>query len=209
LSGKNSMLKKSPFVSVVVVTKNEEKNICKCLESLLAQDYPKDKYEVIIVDGVSTDRTQEICKQYPVRLIAAEKSGISYQRNRGIEAAKGKYVAFTDADCIVEKAWLRKLVAQIEKCDEDIVAVGGPNLVLNNDPPLSRIIGYAQETFLGSGGSPQSYRITKPTYVNSIPNCNVLYKRDIIIKENYDEVLSVGDDCELNFRLQQKGYKLL
>jgi glycosyltransferase involved in cell wall biosynthesis len=196
-------------VSVIVVAKNEEKNISKCLDSLIAQDFPKDRYEVIVVDGASSDRTREISQRYPVRLIRLDRGGISYQRNVGLEVAEGRYVAFTDADCIVGKTWLRKLVEQVERTDESVVAVGGPNLVFSDDPPLSRIIGYTQGTFLGSGGSPQSYEIAKPTYVNSIPNCNILYKKEVVAKEKYDEGLSVGDDCDLNFRLRQKGYRFL
>lgn len=197
------------IASVIVVTKNEEKTIFKCLDSLIAQDFPKDKYEVIVIDGASLDKTCEICERFPVKLIRLDRGGISYQRNAGVQVAEGRYVAFTDADCIVEKAWLTKLRNQIEKTDRNVVAVGGPNLVFDNDPPLSKVIGYTQETLLGSGGSPQSYRIAKPTYVNSIPNCNILYKKEIIAKEKYDETLSVGDDCELNFRLKQRGYKFL
>ena len=196
-------------VSVIVVTRNEEKVISRCLESLIAQDFPRDKYEVIIVDGASSDKTCQICERYPVKLIRLNQWGISYQRNEGVKVAKGKYVAFIDADCIAEKDWLRKLVDQIEKSDRSVVAVGGPNLVPDDDPPLSKVIGYAQETFLGSGGSPQSYRITKSTYVNSIPNCNILYKKQIISNEKYDETLSIGEDCEFNFRLKQKRYRFL
>jgi glycosyltransferase involved in cell wall biosynthesis len=196
-------------ISVVVVARNEEKTISKCLESLITVDFPKDRYEVIVVDGASSDKTREICKRYPIKLVSLDRGGISYQRNVGIMAAEGKYVAFTDADCVVEKAWLRKLIDQVEANDGSLVAVGGPNLVFSDDPPLSRVIGYAQETLLGSGGSPQSYRIRKNSYVNSIPNCNILYIKEIIAKERYDESLSVGDDCELNFRLRQKNYKFL
>ena len=57
-----------PQISVIVVTKNEEKNISTCLESLLAQDCPKDRYEIIVVDGASTDKTQDICRRYPIIL---------------------------------------------------------------------------------------------------------------------------------------------
>lgn len=164
----------NPIVSAVVVAKNEEKHISECLNSLITQDLQRNNYEIIVVDGGSIDRTPEICRRYPIKLIITE-SGISHQRNVGIKAANGKYIAFTDADCIADKNWLRKLVEQTEKTDKDTVAIGGPNLVLNTDPPLSRIIGYAQETFLGSGGSPQSYKLNHSCYVNSIPNCNILY----------------------------------
>lgn len=199
----------APLVSVVVLTCNEEENISKCLDSLIAQDYQKDKYEVIIVDAASKDKTQNICREYPIRLVVADKKGFSHQRNKGIEAARGEYIAFTDADCAAEKSWLRKLVEQIESTDKDVVAVGGPNLVFDDDAPFSKIVGYAQETFLGSGGSAQSYRIGKLKFVSSVPNCNAIYRKEIFAKEKYDESLIGGDDCDLNFRLRQKGYKFL
>ncbi|MCK4403346.1 MAG: glycosyltransferase [Dehalococcoidia bacterium] len=198
-----------PQISVIVVTKNEEKNISACLESLIAQDYPKDRYEIIVVDGASTDKTQEICRRYPITLIIAERSGISHQRNAGIQVARGSYIAFTDADCVAERAWLRKLIEQIESSDKSVVAVGGPNLVFDDDPLLSKTIGYTQETLLGSGGSPQCCRISKPSFVYSIPNCNILYRKQIIAEERYDDNFSIGEDAELNFRLRQKGYRFL
>ena len=197
-----------PPVSIIVVTKNEEKHIAECLDSLVAQDFPKANYEIIVIDGGSTDRTPKICQNYPVKLVSTG-SGISHQRNTGISTANGKYTAFTDADCVVEKDWLKKLVDQMEKSDGNVVAVGGPNLVFDNDPPLSQVIGYAQETLLGSGGSPQSYKIQKARYVNSIPNCNILYRKEVIAEVRYDENISVGDDCELNFRLKQRDYRFL
>jgi len=175
----------------------------------MAQDFPRNQYEIIVVDGGSTDKTQEVVRRYPVKLIIDKNGTIAHGRNIGVEVSRGKYVAFTDADCVVEKSWLKKLVENIEKCDRDVVAVGGPNLVFDNDPPISKVIGYMQESFFGSGGSPQSYRINTPRYVCSVPNCNAIYRRDILVKERYDDALNIGEDGELNFRLKQKGYKFL
>ena len=196
-------------VSVVVVAKNEEKHIASCIESLLAQDYPQEFYEIIVVDGCSTDRTQEIVRSYPVKLIIADRGIIGYQRNIGAMTAKGKYVAFTDADCVVSNQWLAKLVEALGNSPTDVVAVGGPNLVLDSDPIFARVIGYMQETLLGSGGSPQSYRMNKPKYVYSVPNCNIAYVADTLRSEKYDDKLSVGDDGDINYRLKQKGYRFL
>ena len=82
--------------------------------------------------------------------------------------------------------------------------MGGPNLVMDNDPAFGRVVGYMQETFLGSGGSPQAYRISAPRYnVISIPNCNAVYKKEILAREKYDNSISIGEDCELNYRLKQ------
>jgi cellulose synthase/poly-beta-1,6-N-acetylglucosamine synthase-like glycosyltransferase len=80
---------------------------------------------------------------------------------------------------------------------------------MESDSPFARLIGYMQETLLGSGGSPQSYRIRERKYVYSIPNCNVAYVADILRNEEYDNRLSMGDDCDLNYRLRRKGYRFL
>lgn len=198
----------APIVSVVVVTKNEERHIANCLESLVRQDYPSDKYEVIVVDAGSTDRTQEIAGKYPVKLIIDDYGTLGHQRNTAIENSHGKYVVFTDADCIADVSWLTRLTTAISSSPPDIVAVGGPNLIMDDDPAFSRVVGYMQETFLGSGGSPQAYKISEPKWnVISIPNCNAIYKKEIIAKEKYDNSLGIGEDCELNYRLKRKGYR--
>jgi cellulose synthase/poly-beta-1,6-N-acetylglucosamine synthase-like glycosyltransferase len=197
------------IVSVIVVVKNGRKTISRCLESLLQQNFPKEKYEIIVVDGGSTDGTQEIVRKYSVRLVIDENGTIGHSRNVGIKVSKGKYVAFIDSDCIADKEWLRILVEALEREGKNTVAVGGPNLVPNDDPPISRLIGYIQETFLGSGGSPQSYTIKEPKYVYSLPNCNAMYRKSILAQEKYDDNFNVGEDSELNFRLKEKGYRML
>jgi len=175
----------------------------------MAQDLQLDKYEIIVVDGGSTDKTREIIKNYPVELIVDKNGSIAHGRNIGAEVSRGRYVAFIDADCIAEKSWLKKLMESIDECDDDVCAVGGPNLIFDGDPTFSKVIGYMQQTFFGSGGSPQSYKISTSCYVSSIPNCNVLYRKEFVVKEKYDDTLNVGEDCELNFRLRRKGYKFL
>ena len=197
-----------PIVSVIVVTKNEEKHIGDCLESLMRQDYARGKYEVIVVDADSVDKTREIVGKYPVKLIIDGYGTLGHQRNTGIKNARGKYVAFTDADCIADEAWLTRLAMAISNSPPDTVAVGGPNLVMDDDPPFSKVVGYMQETFLGSGGSPQAYKISTPKYdVISIPNCNAIYRKEILAEELYDNKIGIGEDCDLNFRLRRKGYR--
>jgi len=199
-----------PLVSVVVVTRNEELYIGDCLESLMRLDYPKDWYEVIVIDGNSSDQTQEIVNKYPVKLIIDKQGGLSHSRNLGISVATGNLIASTDADCVVHKDWLKRLVDAFHRADENTVATGGPNLVLQQDLPFAKIIGHMQESLLGSGGAPQSYKITEEKYVYGIPNCNVMYKRTILIQEGcFDENYNMGEDAELNHRLTKKGYKYL
>lgn len=198
----------SYIVSVIVVAKNEDKNIAACLDSLVNQEFSSEQYEIIVVDGGSKDKTQEIVDRYPVKLIVDTYGTLGHQRNTGIENAQGKYIAFTDADCIADKAWLRTLVTAISVSSQEIAGIGGPNLVMPDDPDFAQIVGYSQETFFGSGGSPQAANSKKALNdVISIPNCNAIYKREVIVAEKYDNAFTMGEDAELNFRLRKKGFR--
>lgn len=199
-----------PFVSVVVGIRNEEKFIEECIESLLQLDYPQDSYEVIIVDGMSTDKTRDLVQKYPVKLLLNERKNVAAARNLGVKNARGDLVAFTDGDCKVDPLWLKTLVLEMKNAPEDVACVGGPNLVFDNDPVFGRVVGYAQETFLGSGGSAQSNNSTKKHYVASLPNCNAMYRKNTILEAGYfDERFVVGQDGDLNYRINKIGRKFL
>lgn len=199
---------KYPYVSIVVGVRNEEKYIAECIESLFQVDYPKECYEIIIVDGMSTDDTQNIIKRYPVKLILNEKKNVAAARNLGVKNAQGDLIAFTDGDCKVDKFWLKTLVKEFANAPDDVACVGGPNLIFDTDPVFARVVGYAQETLMGSGGSAQSHGYTKKQYVQSIPNCNALYKKSAIEKVGFfDEYFVMGQDGDLNYRMQKAGYR--
>ena len=205
-----SICMKYPFVSVVVGIRNEEKFIEECIESLLNLDYPKDSYEIIIVDGMSTDKTRDIVQKYPIKLLLNERKNVAAARNLGVKNARGELVAFTDGDCKVDSQWLKTLVREMEDSPEDVVCFGGPNLIFDTDPVFGRVVGYAQESFLGSGGSAQSKNSTKKHYVGSLPNCNAMYKKAAIQEVGgFDERFVVGQDGDLNYRIGKKGNKFL
>ncbi|MDU5020249.1 MAG: glycosyltransferase, partial [Clostridiales bacterium] len=89
------------FISVIIVMRNEENYIEKCLLSILNQDYPKDKYEVIVVDGESTDKSVDIVSKYVdefnVKIINNPKRNLASGWNLGIKNAKGNIVIRPDA----------------------------------------------------------------------------------------------------------------
>lgn len=202
--------KMQPFVSIVVGIRNEERYIEECILSLLDLDYPKESYEIIIVDGMSTDNTRKLVQKYPVQLLSNEKINVAAARNLGVKKAKGDFVAFTDGDCKVDKLWLQTLVKEMQQAPEDVACVGGPNLIFDTDPVFARVVGYAQETLLGSGGSAQCHGYQKKQYVQSIPNCNAFYKKSVIEEVGYfDEYFVLGQDGDLNFRIGKAGYKFL
>lgn len=101
-----------PFTSVIVPVYNEESNITALLDSLFAMDFPRERYEIIIVDNNSTDATKDIVQKYPVILLQQKEKQNSYaSRNLGIEHATGEILAFTDGDCTVDKYWLSRSVS--------------------------------------------------------------------------------------------------
>ena len=106
--------------------------------------------------------------------------------------------------------WLKILVREMQNAPDDVVCVGGPNLIFDTDPVFGRVVGYAQETFLGSGGSAQSKNSTKKHYVSSLPNCNAMYKKSAIQEVGcFDERFLIGQDGDLNYRIGKRGHKFL
>ncbi|MCK5832059.1 glycosyltransferase [bacterium] len=115
-----------PFVSVIIPVYNFEKYIAKCIDPLLNQEYPKESFEIIVVDNGSTDATPEIVQRYEkVRLLYEREVQSSYAaRNTGIKKAKGQVIALIDADCIPEKQWISEGVKTLLESGTDLV--GGP-----------------------------------------------------------------------------------
>jgi cellulose synthase/poly-beta-1,6-N-acetylglucosamine synthase-like glycosyltransferase len=119
------------FISVILPVRNEEKNIAVCLESLDGLNYPKELFEIILINDHSTDRTKAIAEQFSklmpnLRVLEnlpaneGKKSAITW----GIQSAKGNFIATTDGDCIVPENWLLNIAEAFEK--RDAVFVAGP-----------------------------------------------------------------------------------
>lgn len=106
-----------PFISVIIAARNEASVIEKCLNALEEQDYPSDKFEVIVVDDHSTDQTAQLAETAGARVIRLADARLSpntiafkkHAIDAGIRAAKGEIILTTDADCLVPAAWIRLL----------------------------------------------------------------------------------------------------
>jgi cellulose synthase/poly-beta-1,6-N-acetylglucosamine synthase-like glycosyltransferase len=110
--------------SIVVPAYNEEKNIGKCLDSLANLDFDKDKYEIIVVNNNSTDKTKEIAESFSgIKVIDETNQGIVYALIKGCQESQGEIIAFTDADSMVPKDWLKKISKAYE--NERVICVGG------------------------------------------------------------------------------------
>jgi glycosyltransferase involved in cell wall biosynthesis len=111
-------------ISVIVPFYNSAMHIEKCITALLSQNYPSQDFEIIMIDNNSTDLSRSIVRKYPsITLLSEKKQGSYAARNLGIRRAEGEILAFTDADCIPDANWLKKISDAIS-CEDILVAVG-------------------------------------------------------------------------------------
>jgi len=199
-----SMLIAHP-VSVIIPVRNGAKTIKECLNAVFEQSLKP--FEVIVVDGQSTDNTIDIAMTFPVKLLKQTYGRCAAARQMGLEVAQGEYVAFTDSDCVPDKDWLQNLVTELK---ENIIGVGGG--IKNVGEGLwIRSINLAQNTFVGGGSSIQTRLIMDKRFVKSISGANSMYrKKDILEIGGFNVRLTGADETELNSRLlKSKKGKLL
>lgn len=133
------MILDTPFVSVIVPVYNDPSRIQSCVEALLAQTYPQDCYEVIVVDNGSTDGTVAAVRGYPVILLVESDTRSSYAaRNRGLAQARGSIIAFTDSDCTPASQWIAAGVEALERRGADLVG-GNVRFVASSRPTGAEI----------------------------------------------------------------------
>jgi glycosyltransferase involved in cell wall biosynthesis len=114
-----------PLVTVIVPVWNDVHRIKKCVQAIQSQNLDSNFYEVIVVDNSSTDGTFEVLSELSNIIVLNEPSPGSYAaRNRALSIAKGKYVAFTDSDCLPSKNWLDEML-NYYKVDPSIGLIAG------------------------------------------------------------------------------------
>lgn len=190
-----------PAVSVIVPVYNGEATIAACVESLLALDHPRERTEITVVDNRSTDRTRAILRGYPIRVLAEDDVQSSYAaRNRGIAASTAEYLAFTDADCIVDRGWLGALLEAIEP--EDVGSVAGAIEALRAQSAIER---YQAARAL------RADRAFGHAFLPFAQTANAAYKRAVFEQVGlFDPAIVYGGDLDLSWRMQrQAGLRLV
>lgn len=128
-----------PFVSVVVPACNSPHRTATCIEALLKQSYPKDRYEIIVVDNGSTDNTPQVIKQYPVTFLVEDTIQSPYAaRNMGIIHARGEVIAMIDVNCTPIYEWIEEGLKAMETEDADLVG-GQVKFVFSTSKTVSEI----------------------------------------------------------------------
>lgn len=204
-------MKKFPKASIIITVKNEAHNINKLIDSLFSLDYPN--YEIIIVDGGSTDGTFEIIdslSQQNIKILQIKDSTPAEGRNKGLEEANGEVIAFTDGDCIVRKDWLKNAVKIFLERKENIGGVGGPILPYSGLTKLSYMILKSLANPLINASSPTFSQNKTERYVKHIPANNAVFLKEAIEKAGrFSPDLRFCEDVDLCYRIRKAGYKIL
>jgi len=125
-------MKDLPYLSVIIPAYNEEGYINACLSSLKSQDY-KGKFEIIVVDNASTDKTAKIAKKHKAKIVFCPLPGVVFARDAGVKEAKGELIVQCDADSIVPSDWLSRIAKDFAK-EKKVCALFGD--VSHPDAPL-------------------------------------------------------------------------
>jgi glycosyltransferase involved in cell wall biosynthesis len=179
-------LKHIMLISVIINTKNEEKNIEKCLKSVVGQTYPAEKMEIIVVDNDSTDRTREIAQKYTEKVYnhGPERSA---QKNFGIRESKGEYFLHLDADMILSENVVKECAEKVSS-DKNIIALYIPEIVAGENY-FSKVRRFERNFYNG-------------TVIDAV---RFIRKDEFLEVGGFDEKMYACEDWDLDKRLKKRG----
>ena len=182
-------------ISIVIPAKDEEKSIARCIESVFAALEGLKSFEIILVDSYSVDRTIEIAKKYPIRILRLQMhwpKSPAAGRYLGAINSNSKYIFYLDADMAVDKDWIKTGLNVLEK-NENLAGITGvlfnvfPGEEVNNGRPLNQPIGY----------------------VDYLPGA-AIYRSDVLKKvKHFNPFLHGYEEKEIGCRISEEGFKQL
>lgn len=182
-------------ISIIMTAYNEEELLPKALKSVFSQDFPKDDYEVVVVDNNSTDKSAEIARSFGARVISETTQGYVFALSRGTKEAKGEIIAVTDSDTLVATNWLSEIAKSF--AGKNVVAVTGM-ADMRNLGFITKIISYLV-----------FYLFVKFNFLIGKPHLsgfNFALKKDVLEKAggiNTDYKMS--PDVEIGLRIKAYG----
>jgi len=197
------------FITVVMPVRNEVRFIAQTLKALLDQDYPSDRFEIIVADGLSDDGTgaivREMSARHPnIRLEDNPARRSSSGRNIGFRRGRGDVFLVVDGHCHIPS---RQLLSEVASCFERTEAdcLGRPQHL---DPPgltsFQRTVALARASWLGHGGRSLIYG-EEEGFLSPVSN-GAAYRREVFDKIGYvDENFDACEDVEFNWRVEQAG----
>ncbi|HKX26244.1 MAG TPA: glycosyltransferase family 2 protein [Blastocatellia bacterium] len=199
-----------PFVSIIMPVRNESGYIERSLPRVLQQDYPDERFEVIVADGCSSDRTPAIVESFKaehlnLRMITNHGKIAPTGLNAALAEARGEIIIRIDGHCEVEPDYVRQCVRHLQ--NDGVDGVGGP-LETVGETPLAGAIAAAMSSAFGVGGA--AFRTVKNQTMLTDTVAFPAYTRAIIdLAGPFDEELVRNQDDEYNYRLRRLGAKIL
>ena len=186
-----------PFVTVVIPVRNDARRLAVCLASLREQDYPPDRYEVIVVDNGSTDDSRLIADEAGAKVLCFPGLRVGALRNRGVAEARGEILAFVDSDHEVPAGWIHSGTIQLTG-DRSTNMVGSPYL-----PP-------SDGNWVQLAWSLHRLRDASRRDVRWLATGNLFMRRcDFDRIGGFNEDLVAAEDVDLCERLAQKSGKIV
>jgi glycosyltransferase involved in cell wall biosynthesis len=176
-------------ITIALSVRNSEKQIGPCIRSILAQTISE--FEVLVVEDPPFDRTDQIIASFNDKRIKHIKNetklGLSGSRNKGLEFAKGKYVFFTDADCVVSPNWIEQGLILIQQ--KNCIGVEGKTY-------------YVSEKYIPT----MQDNVVENKTGGQFPTCNIVYKKSVLNDiRGFDERFTYMEDRDLALRAKRLG----
>jgi glycosyltransferase involved in cell wall biosynthesis len=185
-------------ISIIIPALNEERMMGRCLESLVKMAFSRDRFEVLVVDNGSRDKTLAIAETFRdrlnMRILQKTNVRISALRNLGARAATGEILAFLDADCLAPKDWLDRI---LELAHADGAGVLGAHYLL---PEGSTWVGRTWHRY---------QEAPKSGEVSHVPAGDLIMRREDFLKlGGFDETIQTNEDYELCERARKSGMQV-
>lgn len=195
-------------VSVIIPTYNDSEDIIACLEALADQDFPKNEFEVIVVDDGSTDNTKQIIEAFKEEIPNLNyqyqrNQGPATARNYGARIAQGDVILFTDADCEPFKNWISEMTTPFFEKGSNVVGVKGAYKTKQK----SIIAKFAQAEF-----EDRYRKMLNSTNIDFVDTYSAGFKKEVFLSLNgFDTSFPVAnnEDVEFSYRMAAKGHKMV
>lgn len=205
-----SSAERCPFVTVIMPIRNEAAYIARSLGAVLAQDYPPERMEVLVVDGMSDDGTREVISslqvrhpRFAIRILDNPARIVPTALNLGLRHARGEIIIRVDGHCEIAPDYVRRCVEVLQETGAD--NVGGLQRSIGKTV-IGRAIALATSFPFGVGNARFRYS-SEPGWVDTV--CLGAYRREVFARiGGFDEELVRNQDDEFNFRLTQAGGKI-
>ncbi len=201
-----------PMVSIIAPCRNEVSFIEKAIRTILDGDYPADRMELLVVDGMSTDGTREVVKKIAeqderVRLIDNPEKIVPISMNKGIKAAKGQYILRIDAHAKYSSDYIKSCVEVLKRTGAGCVG-GCMETLPGSDTLTAKAIALATSSRFGVGGSRFRIGCSEEQETDALPFG--AFRREVFEKVGfYNPLLVRNQDIELYSRIRKAGFKVI